>query len=137
MKEDSIIKIEQLKEKKVEIVKDINPATDPEREIIEKEHRQNERKAYMQLIVIFASWIVLIILFGRNQNKPLPKPKIVTPPPNTINSKALNTQPKANVPNKTPPQNPSPTQQGQNKQVKPPNVIPQNQISKKSSNSKK
>ena len=59
MEEKNMIPIKQEKEKKVEIVKDINSVTDSEKELAsQKEQERKERIFLIQLIVVFV-WIVI------------------------------------------------------------------------------
>ena len=72
MEEKSMMPMEEAKERKVEIVKDINSGTESEKEIaLKKEQERQERKFLIQLIVVFCTWIFLIILLMRNEKKNL------------------------------------------------------------------
>ena len=70
MEEKSMIPIKQEKEKKVEIVKDIN-ATDSEKELdAQKEQERKERIFLIQLIVVFVVWVFLIIMVMKDEKLP-------------------------------------------------------------------
>ena len=90
MEENSMIRMEEVKERKVEIVKDSNTATDSEKEIADKkEQERKERKFLIQLIAIFCTWIFLIILLMRNERRDMAKPKIPTTKPKVIKAKPI------------------------------------------------
>ena len=77
----SMIPKEEIKERKVEIIKDVNSTTETEKEIADKkEQERKERKFLYQLIAIFITWVFLIILLMRNERKVPEKPKVITPP---------------------------------------------------------
>ena len=98
MEENSMIRMEEVKERKVEIVKDSNTATDSEKEIADKkEQERKERKFLFQLIAIFCTWVFLIILLMRNERKEMQKPKVPTPPPKVTNPKGTPDQSKTPV----------------------------------------
>ena len=77
MEENSKIRLEEVKERKVEIVKDSNLATDSEKEMAsKKEQERKERICLIQLIVIFCTWVFLIILLMRSERRNMAKPKV-------------------------------------------------------------
>ena len=88
MEENSMIRMEEVKERKVEVVKDVNSATESEKEIIDKkEQERKERICLIQLIVIFCTWVFLIILLMRNERIDKQKPKAPAPKPKVANTK--------------------------------------------------
>ena len=88
MNEKDMIPIKQEKEKKVEIVKDINSATDSEKELdAQKEQERKERIFLIQLIVVFVVWVFLIIMVMKDEKLPPKKPP-VTKANNPITQKA-------------------------------------------------
>ena len=88
MNEKDMIPIKQEKEKKVEIVKDINSATDSEKELdAQKEQERKERIFLIQLIVVFVVWVFLIIMVMRDEKLPPKKPP-TTKANNPITQKA-------------------------------------------------
>ena len=122
-----MIKMEEIKERKAEIIKDSNIATESEKELAEKKEQENkERKFLIQLIVVFCAWIFLIILILRNE-KIVPN-KILTPskpanPPSKKGLQKVNTQ-------KTPIATPTPSTKAQNPQNKFPKASTKNQPEK-------
>ena len=90
MEENSMIRMEEVKERKVEIVKDSNTATDSEKEIADKkEQERKERKFLIQLIAIFCTWVFLIILLMRNERRDMAKPKVPTTKPKVVKAKPI------------------------------------------------
>ena len=90
MEENSMIRMEEVKERKVEIVKDSNTATDSEKEIADKkEQERKERKFLIQLIAILCTWIFLIILFMRYERRGMAKPKVPTTKPKVVKGKPI------------------------------------------------
>ena len=83
MEEKNMIPIKQEKEKKVEIVKDLNSVTDSEKELVsQKEQERKERIFLIQLIVVFVVWVFLIIMVMKDEKLPpknAPKPKVNKP----------------------------------------------------------
>ena len=95
MEENSMIRMEEVKERKVEVVKDVNSATDSEKEIADKkEQERKERKFLFQLIAIFCTWVFLIILLMRNERIDKQKPKAPAPQPKVANTKPPTAQTK-------------------------------------------
>ena len=76
MEDNTMIPMEVIKERKVEIIKDNNLQADSEKELEEKiKKEQEERKCLIQLIVVFVTWVFLIILLMRSERREIPKPK--------------------------------------------------------------
>ena len=130
MEEKSMIPVEEIKERKVEIVKDIHtPTIESEKEIAEKiKQKKEERKFLIQLIVIFCTWVFLIILLMRSERVTPKAPS----PPKPANPPSNNMQQKANIPNTpTPKPNPTPSSKSLDHHNKPPNASPHNKREKK------
>ena len=84
MEENSIIKLEQAQERKVEIIKDINPVLETEKEIADKKEQERKERVFLiQLIVVFLTWIFLIYLLMRSEKKEQQKVKKAIPKPKT------------------------------------------------------
>ena len=79
MDEKNMIPIKEEKEKKVEIIKDLNSVTDSEKELdAQKEQERKERIFLIQLIVVFVVWVFLIIMVMKDEKLPpkkAPNPK--------------------------------------------------------------
>ena len=126
MEEKYMIPMEKIKERKVEILKDINTATDSEKEIAErKEQEKKERKFLIQLIVVFCTWVFLIILLMRNEKI---EPKKISTPPKPSNPSSKNAQQKANIP-----KTPTSSSKTPNQETKPPDANKENQPGKQPS----
>ena len=70
MEEKIMIPKEEIKARKVEILKDINSQSESEKEIFDKqEQEKKERKFLIQLIVVFLTWVFLIILLMRSDSR--------------------------------------------------------------------
>ena len=127
MEEKSMIKMEEVKQGKVEIIKDINAVTDSEKELAErKEQEKKERKFLIQLIIVFCTWVFLIILIMRNE-KIVPNKVITHSKP--VNPSSKNQPQKPNS-QKTPTVTPTPPTKAPNPQNKFPKVSTQNQPGK-------
>ena len=105
MEEKNMIPIKQEKEKKVEIIKDLNSATDSEKELdSQKEQERKERIFLIQLIVVFVVWVFLIIMVMKDEKLP---PKKVAPKPQV--NKQITQNVKPHTPTIQKPNRPSPT----------------------------
>ena len=84
MEESSRIKMEEVKSKNVEVVKDTNNEPDIVNDLAEqKKKEREERKCLIQLIVVFVVWVTLIIILMRTEKRPTPPPvkqKVVATP---------------------------------------------------------
>ena len=105
-----MIPIKQEKEKKVEIVKDINSVTDSEKELAsQKEQERKERIFLIQLIVVFVVWVFLIIMVMKDEKLPpknAPKPKVNKPVVSNVKPQVqpvVQNKPAVAVDNKKPP----------------------------------
>ena len=88
MEEKSMIPMEEVKERKVEIVKDINSAAESEKEIADKkEQERKERICLIQLITAFCTWVFLIILLMRYEKKEMQKKNTLSKPANSPSQK--------------------------------------------------
>ena len=99
MDEKNMIPIKEEKEKKVEIIKDLNSVTDSEKELdAQKEQERKERIFLIQLIVVFVVWVFLIIMVMKDERLP-PKnaPKPQAKPPVQIKPNQI-PKPQANIP---------------------------------------
>ena len=84
MEESSRIKMEEVKSKNVEVIKDTNNEPDIVNDLAEqKKKEREERKCLIQLIVVFVVWVTLIIILMRTEKRPTPAPvkqKVVATP---------------------------------------------------------
>ena len=80
MEESSRIKMEEVKSKNVEVVKDTNTEPDIVNDLAEqKKKEREERKCLIQLIVVFVVWVTLIIILMRTEKRPTPAPSKTVP----------------------------------------------------------
>ena len=127
MEEKSMMKMEEVKEGKVEIIKDINILTESEKELAEKkEQEKKERKFLIQLIIVFCTWIFLIILVLSNKKIVPTKEMSLSIPANLFSKKG---QQKSNT-QKTPKATLTPSTKAPNPQNKFPKASTQNQPGK-------
>ena len=132
MEESSRIKMEEVKSKNVEVVKDTNNEPDIVNDLAEqKKKEREERKCLIQLIIVFVVWVTLIIILMRTEKRPTPpagKPKIKATP-----AKAHHSHQKVNKPQIVQPQIPQ-----AHTQTQPPNTqkAPQQQNNPKAGHKK-